>query len=42
MKLKCRRCDKKWDYKGENKFYATCPDCKTSVKINNDTKKVSK
>jgi len=26
-------CGKTWNYKGKNKVYATCPDCKTSVKI---------
>lgn len=26
-------CKRKWVYKGKNVFYATCPDCKTSVKI---------
>ncbi len=33
IKLTCQRCDKEWTYKGRNPFYATCPDCKTSVKI---------
>lgn len=33
MELKCQKCKKEWDYKGLNKYYATCPDCKTSVKI---------
>ncbi len=35
MKLICTKktCKKEWDYQGSNKFYATCPDCKTSVKI---------
>lgn len=39
MILKCSRkiCGNKWDYKGKNHFYASCPQCKTSVKI---TKKV--
>jgi predicted Zn-ribbon and HTH transcriptional regulator len=31
--LKCKKCGKKWKYKGKKKFYTTCPDCKTSVKI---------
>jgi len=31
--LQCKKCGKEWDYKGDNKFYATCPDCKSSVKI---------
>lgn len=34
MKLKCKRCLKEWTYKGKKKYYTTCPDCKTSVKIN--------
>ena len=32
LKQSCK-CGKKWDYKGQNKNYATCPDCKSSVKI---------
>lgn len=34
MELKCKRCGRKWDYKGKKKYYTSCPDCKTSVKIN--------
>jgi len=42
MKLKCKnkRCIEandgksyEWDYRGENPFYANCPRCKSSVKI---------
>ena len=39
MKLKCKRCKKEWDYKGDkkpNKNYSTyvaCPVCRTSVKL---------
>lgn len=33
IKLKCKKCGRLWDYKGEKKFYTSCPDCKTSVKI---------
>ena len=42
MKIKCpnKRCVEangnkpyEWDYRGENPFYATCPRCKTSIKI---------
>ena len=33
IKLKCQRCKRIWTYKGDRKFYATCPDCKSSVKI---------
>ena len=31
-KLNCK-CGFEWDYKGKMKHNATCPDCKTSVKI---------
>ncbi len=35
MKLICKnkKCKYEWDYKGENPFYATCPRCKSSVKV---------
>ena len=33
MKIKCKRCEKEWEYKGKSKYYASCPNCKTSVKI---------
>lgn len=33
MKLRCDRCGKRWDYNGKNSHYASCPDCKHSVKI---------
>lgn len=33
MKLKCKRCEYEWDYKGKRRFYATCPDCHTLVKL---------
>lgn len=35
MKLQCNNedCMKVWDYKGKAKHYATCPDCKKSIKI---------
>jgi hypothetical protein len=32
MKLKCP-CGKEWNYGGENKVTATCPDCRTIIKI---------
>lgn len=40
MKLKCKRkdCLHEWNYKGERKFYATCPNCHSNVKINRDDK----
>ena len=31
IRLKCPRCSKEWDYKGENKFVTSCSNCKTSV-----------
>jgi phage FluMu protein Com len=34
LNVKCQKCEKEWLYKGLRKFYVTCPDCKTSVKIN--------
>ncbi|MBI1969311.1 nucleotidyltransferase family protein [Candidatus Woesearchaeota archaeon] len=35
MKLKCRnkQCRHAWDYGGKAKFYASCPRCKSSVRI---------
>lgn len=33
MKLKCKRCTKEWEYGGDRKFWASCPDCKTSVRV---------
>ncbi len=50
MKVKCKskKCIEsnkgesyEWDYKGTNPFYASCPRCKTSVKLE-ETKKNSK
>ncbi len=32
VKLKCGNCGKVWPYKGNNKVFATCPDCR---KLNN-------
>ncbi|MBR9701807.1 formate dehydrogenase accessory protein FdhE [Candidatus Pacearchaeota archaeon] len=31
----CNKCGKEWNYGGDNKHTATCPDCKASVKIIN-------
>lgn len=33
--VKCHnpKCLREWDYKGDKKFYAACPDCKHSAKI---------
>ena len=35
MKLKCpnKKCEYEWEYKGESKFYTSCPRCKFNVKI---------
>ena len=33
IELKCQKCKKEWTYKGNNEYYATCPDCHSSVKI---------
>jgi len=35
MKLKCNnpKCKYEWEYKGKQKFYATCPRCLRKVKI---------
>jgi len=35
IKLKCKnpKCRREWEYKGDKRFYASCPDCKNSVKI---------
>lgn len=44
MKIKClkKECGYEWDYKGDSKFYATCPHCLTKVKIPDSNKKRSK
>ena len=41
MRLKCGRkeCRYEWDYKGKNKFWATCPRCLTKVKVNKKEEK---
>jgi len=35
MKLKCKRkgCEHEWEYKGNSRFYACCPKCKSSIRI---------
>lgn len=33
MDLKCQRCGYEWDYKGKSKWYASCPRCRTTVKV---------
>ena len=34
--LVCQHCDYRWDYQGENEYYATCPRCRYKVKIPED------
>lgn len=29
----CHRCGREWDYNGQSDRYGTCPNCKTSVKL---------
>lgn len=36
MELICHRCGRKWDYTGDSNLYASCPDCKTSVKMDEE------
>jgi hypothetical protein len=31
--LSCKRCTYQWEYTGDRKTWATCPDCKTSVRV---------
>lgn len=33
VKIKCHNCGNVWDYKGNNKFYATCYKCRFNVNI---------
>ena len=36
QKLKCTRedCQYEWEYKGDSKFYVTCPRCYRKVNVN--------
>jgi len=36
MKLECKRCGYKWEYKGTGYMYTSCPRCRTNVKLNGD------
>ena len=29
----CPTCSHKWKFRGNRKIYATCPDCKSSVRL---------
>jgi predicted nucleic acid-binding Zn-ribbon protein len=33
MDLTCEHCGHDWDYKGDSKFFATCPSCLRKVNI---------
>jgi len=33
IKLRCKRCQREWSYKGNSPYYTTCPLCKTSINI---------
>ena len=33
MKIICKNCKHKWDYKGKQEFYCTCPKCYYKVNI---------
>ena len=36
MEMECKHCNYKWDYLGDNEYYATCPRCRYKVKIPED------
>jgi len=38
MKLKCKKCENEWDYKGKNPYYATCSRCLNKVKVEGSQK----
>jgi len=37
----CHRCGRKWDYTGRSDKYGTCPNCKTSVKLERERASVA-
>jgi ribosomal protein S27E len=38
MNLKCQKCKHEWNYKGQSKYYVTCPRCYTKVDIQKQVK----
>ena len=34
MKIKCKKCNHEWEYKGKSKFYVTCPQCYVKINLN--------
>jgi len=33
MKIKCPKCKHEWEYKGNSRYYITCPRCYNKVNI---------
>ncbi len=33
MKIKCPKCKHEWNYKGDSKYYVTCPRCYTKINV---------
>jgi len=42
MKIKCKKCKHEWEYKGESKYYVTCPRCHKNINIENKRKLADK
>ncbi len=40
VELLCQHCTYKWDYHGENRFYATCPRCRYKVRISEESARI--
>jgi len=40
VELLCKHCAYKWDYHGENRFYATCPRCRYKVRIPEESARI--
>ena len=38
MKVKCKKCNREWEYKGHSKYYVTCPECYNKVRLNLEVK----
>ena len=36
MEMECQHCNYRWDYLGDNEYYATCPRCRYKVRIPED------
>jgi len=33
MKLNVKKCKHEWEYKGESKYYVTCPRCHKNINV---------